>query len=65
MLDEGLGLLLPLVDFIGEVAHLERACILLCHRLDLLLHVVKLVHVLADLLVLLVHVLLDLDRKLV
>ena len=62
MLDECLGLLVALVDFIGEVAHLERACVLLGHSRDLLLHVVKLVHVFTDLLILLVHVLLDLDR---
>ena len=62
MLDEGFGLLVALVDVIGEVAHLEGTCVLLGHGRDLLLHVVELVHVFTDLLVLLMHVLLDLNR---
>ena len=65
MLYKCLGLLIALIDFICEVAHLKRACVLLCHGLDTLLHVVKLIHILANLFVLLVHILLNLDGKLV
>jgi len=60
MFDEGLSLLVALVDIVGEITNLERACVLLCHSCDALLHVVELVHVLSDLFVLLVHILLDL-----
>ena len=61
MLNECISLLIALIDFICEVTHLERASVLLCHGLDTLLHVIKLIHILANLIVLQVHILLDLN----
>jgi len=64
-LDETLSLLGTLVDVISKVADLERARVFLCHRCDLILHVVELFHVFSDLLILLEHVLLNLNCQLV
>ena len=65
MFDECLSLLRTLVHIVGKVADLERAGVFLCHQSNLLSHIVELVHVFADLLVFLVHVLLDLNCQFV
>ena len=65
MLNESFSLLISLVDIIGEISHLEGTGIFLGHGLDALLHIVELFHILTDLLILLEHVLLDLNGELV
>ena len=63
--DEGVTVLVLLVDIVGEVSDSEGTGVLLGHARNLLLHEVELIHVLLDLLVLLVHLLLDGDGELV
>ena len=63
--NEAIGWQVLLVDIVSEVANLKIAGIFLCHGLDTLPNSGELFHVLADLLILLVHLLLDGDGKFV
>ena len=65
VLDEAIGWQVLLVDIVGEVTNLKIAGIFLCHGLDTLPDSGELFHVLADLLIFLVHLLLDRDGKFV
>ena len=63
--DKALGRHVLLVDIVSKVANLKIASIFLCHGLYTLPDSGELFHVLADLFILLVHLLLDRDGKFV